>query len=142
MIFVDTWAWIALSSRRDQYHAAAQAVHRQISGKQRYVTSYSVLSELITYLYGNIDSATADAFINSILWAGAQGIYEIVEITPERFGRAWVLRQKYRDKPDISFVDLTSIVVMQELGINDIFTGDAHFQRVNLGFRLLPGPGA
>jgi hypothetical protein len=30
------------------------------------------------------------------------------------------------------------IVVMQDLGITDVFTGDAHFQQVGLGFRLLP----
>jgi hypothetical protein len=28
------------------------------------------------------------------------------------------------------------MVVMLDLGISDIFTGDAHFQQVNLGFRL------
>lgn len=45
---------------------------------------------------------------------------------------------KYHDKPDISFVDFTSMVVMQDLGIQDVFTGDAHFRQVNLGFRLVP----
>jgi uncharacterized protein len=48
------------------------------------------------------------------------------------------MRQKYHDKPDISFVDFTSMVVTQDLGITDVFTGDAHFQQVNLGFRLYP----
>jgi len=40
--------------------------------------------------------------------------------------------------PDISFVDFTSMVVLRDLGIQDVFTGDAHFQQVNLGFRLHP----
>ena len=35
--------------------------------------------------------------------------------------------QRYDDKPDISFVDFTSMVLMQDLGIVDVFTGDAHF---------------
>ena len=48
------------------------------------------------------------------------------------------MRQKYQDKPGISFVDFTSMIVMQDLGIGDVFTGDAHFQQVGLGFRLLP----
>jgi predicted nucleic acid-binding protein len=48
------------------------------------------------------------------------------------------MRQKYHDKPGISFVDFTSMVVMQDLGIVDVFTGDDHFRQVNLGFQLHP----
>jgi hypothetical protein len=36
-------------------------------------------------------------------------------------------------------VDFTSMVVMQELGIAEVFSGDEHFVQVNLGFRLVPG---
>lgn len=35
-------------------------------------------------------------------------------------------------------VDFTSIVVMRDLGITDVFTGDAHFLHVGLGFHLVP----
>jgi len=49
-----------------------------------------------------------------------------------------LLRKKYQDKPDISFTDFTSFVIMQELAINRVFTGDAHFEKVNLGFEILP----
>jgi predicted nucleic acid-binding protein len=38
----------------------------------------------------------------------------------------------------IVFVDFTSMVVMQDLAITDVFTGDAHFQHVGLGFRVVP----
>ncbi len=38
------------------------------------------------------------------------------------------MRFKYHDKLDISFVDFTSMVVMQDLGISEVFTGDAHFR--------------
>jgi len=48
------------------------------------------------------------------------------------------MRQKFHDKPDISFVDFTSMVVMQDLGITEVFGGDAHFQQVGLGFSLVP----
>ena len=31
MIFVDTWAWIALLDNTDQYHRDAQKAHQEIS---------------------------------------------------------------------------------------------------------------
>jgi len=48
------------------------------------------------------------------------------------------LRLTFRDKPDISFTDLTSIAVVQELKITDILTGDRHFVQAGLGFRTHP----
>jgi uncharacterized protein len=59
-------------------------------------------------------------------------------ITPERFETTQAFRQKFHDKPNISFTDLTSMVVMNELSISTILTGDAHFTHVGLGFQLIP----
>jgi hypothetical protein len=61
-----------------------------------------------------------------------------VYLAPPQFHRAWELRQKYHDKPHISCLDYTSRVVMRNLGITDVFPGDAHFLHVGLGFRLVP----
>ena len=55
-----------------------------------------------------------------------------------RFQWAWQLRTKYRDKPKISFTDFTSFVVMQDLGIHEVLTDDAHFLQINLGFQVRP----
>jgi predicted nucleic acid-binding protein len=63
---------------------------------------------------------------------------KLERITESRFRTAWSLRKKDQDKPDISFTDLTSFVLMQELAINSVFTGDAHFNQVNLGFEIMP----
>ncbi len=30
MIFVDTWAWVALAIPEDQYHTQAAAIYRQL----------------------------------------------------------------------------------------------------------------
>ena len=139
MIFVDTWAWIALLDDTDQYHGAAERAHRKLQKKRRkYVTSDFVLNELINYLYQVGPAAKAQATINALLSRADAGTQVLVHVAPQQFRRAWDLRQKYDDKPDISFVDFTSIVVMQDLGIADVFTGDAHFRQVGLGFHLVP----
>ena len=58
--------------------------------------------------------------------------------TAKRFSDAWRLRLRYSHKPRISFTDLTSFVVMRELGLQHVLTGDAHFEQVGLGFVRLP----
>lgn len=51
MIFLDTWAWVALACRRDQYHHRARSEHRRLRCAGRlYVTTDFVLSELIAHL--------------------------------------------------------------------------------------------
>jgi predicted nucleic acid-binding protein len=59
-------------------------------------------------------------------------------VTPERCSRASRLRVRYRDKPRICFTDLTSLVVMHELGLRHVLTGDAHFTQVRMEFMRLP----
>ena len=45
---------------------------------------------------------------------------------------------RYRDKPRVSFTDLTSFTVMRELGIRHVLTADAHFPQAGLGFQCFP----
>jgi len=80
----------------------------------------------------------AGRFSEAIFEASHQGQLDIEQITPERFTRAWRLRLRYHDKPRISFTDLTSFVVMRELGLHRVLTGDTHFEQVGLGFVRVP----
>jgi predicted nucleic acid-binding protein len=139
VIFVDTWAWIALVDATDQFHRTAAKTHRKLQkNRRKYVTSDFVLNELINYLYSVAPADQGRSAINSLLARADAGTYLLVHVSPQQFRDAWKLRQRYDDKPNISFVDFTSMVVMRDLGIHDIFTGDAHFQQVNLGFQLHP----
>ncbi|HXA63842.1 MAG TPA: hypothetical protein VNV82_01755 [Bryobacteraceae bacterium] len=51
---------------------------------------------------------------------------------------AWKLRLRYKDKPKVSFTDLTRFVVMRENHIRRVVTADAHFGQIGLGFQILP----
>jgi uncharacterized protein len=139
MIFVDTWAWVALALKRDQHHQPVTVQHKAFQRARRaYVTTDFVLSELIAHLYTTLTADQAQRFINNLLRSTDDGTYRLVHVSPQQFRQAWELRQKYQDKPDISFIDFTSFVVMRDLGITDVFTGDAHFGQVGMGFRLAP----
>ena len=139
MVFVDTWAWIALALRHDQHHPAAKTQHAEfVKSGRLYVTTDYVIGELITHLYRTVDANKAEAYVKAIFSGIESGGYRMERVSSERFASAWQLRQRYADKPAISFVDFTSFVTMRELGIQDVFTGDGHFAEANFGFRLFP----
>jgi predicted nucleic acid-binding protein len=48
------------------------------------------------------------------------------------------LRRQLQDKPDVSFTDLTSMAIMQEMGLSQVLTGDSHFEHVGFNFQLVP----
>ncbi|MGB2728286.1 MAG: PIN domain-containing protein [Halobacteriota archaeon] len=138
-VFVDTWAWLALSNRKDVHHELAKRTYEEIKvAGYRMVTSDYVLDEVITALFRNVAFGSAVQFVESLFAAIKGNQIKLERITEARFETAWSLRKNYQDKPDISFTDLTSFVLMQELVINKVFTGDAHFEKVNLGFDILP----
>ena len=139
LIFVDTWAWLALSNRKDAHHELAKRSYEEVKAAgYRIVTSDYVLDEVITALFRNVTFANAVQFVESLFAAINGNQIKLERITEARFKVAWSLRKRYQDKPDISFTDLTSFVLMQELWINKVFTGDAHFEEINLGFEILP----
>jgi predicted nucleic acid-binding protein len=102
------------------------------------VTTDYVLDETMTRLFALAPFALACRFMEGIFEASRDELVDIEHVTPERFSRAWRLRLRYRDKPRISFTDLTSFVVMRELGLRHVLTGDAHFEQVGLNFSKLP----
>ena len=101
-------------------------------------TSDYVLDETITLLFKRLTYNTAEESLGKIDKAIEEGYVRIEWITPERFEKAKAMRLKYQDKPKISFTDLTSMVVMNELGAKDIVTGDEHFEHVGMGFQRKP----
>ena len=73
-----------------------------------------------------------------LIAATDEGAVAMAPIHATRFREAARLRLKFRDKPEISFTDFTSMVVMQELGLTRILTEDRHFAQVGMGFELVP----
>lgn len=134
-LFIDTWGWLVLADAKDPAHSRAAAVRRS---HRAFVTTDYVLDETITRLFSRCPFSLAQAFCEGIFDAREAGVLSVEPITPARFAKAWKFRTKYRDKPQFSFTDLTSFVVMEELRIQNVLTSDSHFTKVHLGFRILP----
>ncbi len=101
------------------------------------VTSDYVLDEVITSLFKRVNFDGAQ-FIEALISDAKTEQISLERIDEERFNYAWMLRNVYRDKADMSFTDLTSFVLMKELNISRAFTGDHHFEMTNLGFDIWP----
>ena len=70
LIFVDTWAWLALSNRKDMHHEPAKRGYGEIKAVgYRLVTSDYVLDEVITALFRGVASGSAIQFIESLFAA-------------------------------------------------------------------------
>ncbi len=138
-IFIDTWGWINLFNRKESHHQEVVQLYqniRQASGI--IVTTDYIFDEVYTLLFKRVPFDRAQKAAEIISEAIKSGYITFEWITPKRFEMAQKLRIKFDDKPDISFTDLTSMVVMQELNMTKILTGDAHFTHVGMGFILLP----
>ena len=96
-----------------------------------YLTKHSpyfrrLATDLLDHILVSLDEAIRQGYLN-LEW-----------ISPERFFKARELRFRFIDKLMISFTDLTSMVVMKELGIKSILTDDDHFVQVGMGFQKVP----
>lgn len=136
---IDTWGWYALGNVREPQHEQVKTFYQESrkAGALIYTTDY-ILDETITLLFRRIPQFTARSFVQGLLDGIAQSFLLLEEITADRFRRAWGLRQRFHDKPMISFTDLTSCVVMQDVRLTHVLTDDAHFSQIGMGFRTLP----
>jgi predicted nucleic acid-binding protein len=135
-LLIDTWGWLVLEDSRDPSHQAASRTYAEaVRTSGDVFTTNFVLDETISLLFRRRPFEEVARFTRGLLTSPAIGIEEI---TPTRFRKAFDLRLMFRDKPDISFTDLTTMIVAQDLKVTDILTGDRHFIQAGLGFRLLP----
>jgi predicted nucleic acid-binding protein len=139
-VFVDTWAWVALGHRRDSRHEEIVRVFRRLHKKKpKLLTSDYLLNETLNTIFRRERFAEAVTFMEGIFASATRGgMLTIERVTEARFSQSWKLRVRFHDKPDISFTDLTSMVIMQELSVRQIVTDDAHFSPVGMNFRKLP----
>lgn len=133
-IFVDTAGWVALFNPDDPTHQAAKSFWQELLAERpkEIVTTEYVLLETYTFLRRHGGLGAAVTFHETL---AESALVKIVEITADIRDKAWEMFRKYEDK-DFSFVDCTSLVVMQGHGLSHAFSLDEHFQQ--MGFQVHP----
>ena len=138
-LFADTWGWLTLYDKWESQHEKTVQFYRSFRSQAGVIhTTDYVLDETFTLFFKRLTSPQAKRSMEILINAFWEQDFNLIRITPERFTNTQALRIKYLDKPQISFTDLTSMVVMKELGIEVVLTGDAHFTHVGMGFQKMP----
>lgn len=131
-VFLDTSFAIALSSQTDLNHLQAVELASQLElHKIRLVTIQAILLEIGNALSKQRYRIAAIQLLESL---ETDRNVEIVLLTNDLYRQAFNLFKQRQDK-EWGLVDCISFIVMQERGITDALTADAHFQQA--GFRAL-----
>jgi predicted nucleic acid-binding protein len=138
-LFIDTWGWLTLHDRKESCHQETVKFYRSFLAKKGiiYTTDY-ILNETFTLFFKRLNSYQANQAMELLLKSFNDDRFNLVFIDSEKFESICKMRTKYSDKPLISFTDLSSMLIMQELGISLVLTGDDHFNQVGLGFIKVP----
>ena len=127
--FADTFYFIAVLNKQDQWHALAV----DIADRQRpsLVTTRAVLTEFADGLASQALREVAAEYLRSLL---VDPTIEIVPTDEDLWERGLALYEERPDK-EWSLTDCISFVVMEDRGMTDALTGDRHFEQA--GFNAL-----
>jgi predicted nucleic acid-binding protein len=134
-LFLDTSAWFAALSDRDQNHARAGRYYRDVltAGKFALVTTNLVIAELHAMVSRRQGPAPGLRLLDGLR---ADPRHEVVWVTRELSWRAvdrWI--RPFADQP-FSLVDAVGFEVMRERGLRTAFSTDHHFKVA--GFEVVP----
>lgn len=132
-VFVDTSAFYALASETDAAHRTAQGIHESLKREAAVLTTTSyILLESISLLQRRHGVAAAERFGE---WVSPH--VDIVWVTQQDHQASWEYWKRYRSR-GLSFVDCSSFVVMESLGVRRAFAFDRQF--TSAGFALVEPP--
>jgi predicted nucleic acid-binding protein len=122
-VFADTVFWVALVVKRDQHHARALELAREVTG--RIVTTQAALLETANFLAGPSRRRVAVALLDRI---ESRPDIIVISMSDDLWREA---TQLYRARPDKdwSLTDCASFVAMQDMRIGSALTFDEHFSQ-------------
>jgi len=132
-LFVDTAGWMAMADRNDAHHMdSTQVRDNWLEAGGILVTSDYVIDESLTLIRMRLGIDAAEKWWENVSDSPRLKVEWINWERAEK-ARQWFFR--WRDK-SFSFTDCTSFVVMKELRLKEVLTGDKHF--LAAGFKICP----
>jgi len=132
-LFVDTGGWMAMADVKDPVHVtSAKARDHWLEQGGVLATSNYVLDETLTLIRIRLGIEPTEKWWTMI---SESPRCHVEWVSPERVAKAIRWFFKWKDQ-SFSFTDCTSFIIMRELGIEKVLTGDRHFNTA--GFQILP----
>ncbi len=130
MIFVDTSVFLALEDESDEHHEEALQFRYELSLADPYqlITTSYILDETLTLIRSRLGIKASIDFSKAIRRSTA---LQILPVSKEMEEKALDLFEAYDDK-DVSFTDCVSFVVMRQMGIQEAFAFDRHFDQMGI----------
>ena len=132
-LFVDTAGWVAVADVKDPLHQkSVQFRDNALERGTILVTSNYILDETLTLIRMRLGIDAAQKWWELI---SESPRCNVEWVTPERTQKTIYFFFRWRDQT-FSFTDCTSFILMRELGIENVLTGDRHF--ITAGFNIHP----
>jgi predicted nucleic acid-binding protein len=132
-LFADTFYWVALLLRTDQWHARVTALSRTLTREDVLYTTDAVILEFLA-TFSAMGAYLRQEAVVRVEGMVSNPFMHVVEVTRERLLDGLRL---YKDRPDkaYSLTDCISMQTMRREGLTDVLTNDHHFTQE--GFRIL-----
>ena len=131
VIFVDSSALLALVDQADRYYEAAMSTWRNLlTQDEDLVVNNYVLVESMALAQRRIGLEAVHILQDSIV------PFLDIEWVDEDMHQASVMRVLSSNRRQLSLVDCSSFETMRRLGLDTVFTIDAHFREQ--GFNIIP----
>ncbi len=136
-VLVDTGAWLAAFHRRDQYHAQAARVLRELRAERaRLVITDLILAELHLHLLHGFGSERAAEHVEAVV---SDPLVDEVFVDRDLQSAALADWLRQFEDQDFTLTDAVSFAAMRKRRLTTAFTFDRHFKIA--GFATLPGHG-
>ncbi|MBI5208228.1 MAG: PIN domain-containing protein [Candidatus Firestonebacteria bacterium] len=136
MIFIDTSAWIALEDRKDINHQKALEIKNELFiSRSRLITTNYILDETYTLMLLNVGYRKTVEFKYKLDEFIKNNLVIVYYITSEIEHIAWKIFEDFNKDKTWSFTDCASKVIIEKVGLREIFTFDHHFEQ--MGFKVL-----
>jgi len=133
-VFIDAFAWVAITNRKDRIHGVAvQSFRRLLGSPTRLIATDWTVYEALTIVKSRLGVNQAERLWDRLR---ARSVVDVIRVDGHVERDALELFWRYRDKT-WGVVDCSSLIAMKLVGCRRAFAYDRHFVEASRQFGLV-----